>query len=315
MSLDELREQISQTLQEGGISLKSLSKELGTRGASTGTLSLFLSGKYSGDNHEISQKLEEWLALRTRREEINIPSNEWIETPTAKSIWVTILYAHANCKMAAIYGTPGVGKTMTCLEYASKDKKGAVWFVRASVAEDTLLGIYTKIARVLGIANPSSRKSELHQELLSRLTGSKGVLILDEVQRLSLKTLEAVRDLFDEAEIGLVLCGDIESYARLINRRNGVKCAPLTSRIGKRTEITEVSDEDLATVLDHWSVIDKDQRQCLAQAKHHPAALRVMREVFELALNYAAGSGTSLETAHIEQAWEERQITSASIAA
>jgi len=314
VELDELRAKIREVMAESGLSLDDLSKELGRKGASRGTLSLFLDNKYKGTNDTIAQKLISWLSLRTHRQEIAIPEEQWIETPTAQSIWVTIEYAHTNCKIAAIYGTPGVGKTMTCAKYVANSKESAAWLVRATVAEDSLIGIFTKIARVLGITAPSTRKPELYQELLNRLVDSKGVLIIDEVQRLSFKVLDAVRDLFDEAGIGLVLCGDIESYARLINRRNAVKCAPLTSRIGKQVEITSVNAEDLAMVLDHWAVTDDEIRKCLAQAQHHPAALRVMREVFVLALNYAAGSGT-LELSHIEMAWEERQITSASIAA
>jgi len=314
VALNELRERVKQAMQDDGIALDDLSLELGTKGASVGTLSLFLNDKYAGDNDKISQKLAAWLATRERRQEISIPKEEWIETPTAQSIFVAIRFAHENCKIAAIYGTPGVGKTMTCAKYVANSKESAAWLVRATVAEDSLIGIFTKIARVLGITAPSTRKPELYQELLNRLVDSKGVLIIDEVQRLSFKVLDAVRDLFDEAGIGLVLCGDIESYARLINRRNAVKCAPLTSRIGKQVEITSVNAEDLAMVLDHWAVTDDEIRKCLAQAQHHPAALRVMREVFVLALNYAAGSGT-LELSHIEMAWEERQITSASIAA
>jgi len=314
VELDELRERVKQAIQGDGIALNDLSLELGTKGASVGTLSLFLNGKYSGDSDKISQKLTAWLATRERRQEISIPEEEWIETPTAQSIFVAIRFAHENRKIAAIYGTPGVGKTMTCAKYVANSKDSAAWLVRATVAEDSLIGIFTKIARALGITAPSTRKPELYQELLKRLVGSKGVLIIDEVQRLSFKVLDAVRDLFDEAGIGLVLCGDIESYARLINRRNAVKCAPLTSRIGKQVEITSVNAEDLAMVLDHWAVTDDEIRKCLAQAQHHPAALRVMRETFVLALNYAAGSGT-LELSHIEMAWEDRQITSASIAA
>lgn len=315
MNLDELRNQVKQAIQDDGIALDTLSLELGTKGASVGTLSLFLNDKYQGDNNKISQKLAVWLATRGYRQEISIPEDEWVETPTSSSIFVAIKYAHTNRKMTAIYGTPGVGKTMTCTKYVAECENSTAWLVRATVAEDSLLGIYTKIASAIGITAPSTRKPELYRQLLGRLVDSKGVLIIDEVQLLSLKSLDAVRDLYDETGIGMVLCGDIQSYARLINRRNAVKCAPLTFRIGKQVEITSVNNEDLAAVLDHWNVTDDDQRKCLARAKNHPAALRVMREVYVLALNYAAGSGSSLELSHIEQAWEDRQTNSASIAA
>ncbi len=308
MEAQQLREAVKQKMAEKGLSLAKLSVELGKKGASEGALSSYLNGKYAGDNDAIEQRLMAWIGINALRDELIEPSNHWIQTPTALEIYAALRYAHIKGAGASIFGVPGVGKTMTCQHYCSEQSGGSAWFLRANIVSDSPLGMYKQIARSLKISRPSTRKDELFDQLLAHLKDSKGVLVVDESQRLSFKTSEALRDLADEAEIGLVLCGDIRSYVRLTEGRNKVAYAPLVGRIDKTIEITRISKEDIAIVLDHWGIVDADQRELLGQTYHHGGALRVMYRVYRLACTEAIGAGEPLSVDHIKAAWEDRRI-------
>ena len=83
--------------------------------------------------------------------------------------------------------------------------------------------------------------------IVQRLQGTKGLLIIDEAQHLSLLALESLRSIHDATACGLVLMGNESVYANLSGRRSA-EFAHLFSRVGMVLKL----ENPLPRTLRHW---------------------------------------------------------------
>ena len=83
--------------------------------------------------------------------------------------------------------------------------------------------------------------------IVQRLQGTKGLLIIDEAQHLSLLALESLRSIHDATACGLVLMGNESVYANLSGRRSA-EFAQLFSRVGMVLKL----ENPLPRTLRHW---------------------------------------------------------------
>ena len=74
------------------------------------------------------------------------------------------------------------------------------------------------IADKIGQAT-DGRRSAVMQELISQLSGSNRLIIIDEADRLSLQALQAIRDLNDQAHVGSFFLAMIRSISKCLQAR------------------------------------------------------------------------------------------------
>ncbi len=305
---DELRALV-QEAQSDGLSQASIAKQAGL---SPSALNQWLKEAYKGDNTAIEMHLEGWVESCRDRELMPIPqSPDWVTTPTGERIINALSYAHSMGDIAVVYGGAGVGKTSALKHYQSI--RPNVWLVTISPATSTAPAALEEIAYALGNRTPPIGAARIKRDVVRRINGTRGLLVIDESQHLSVIALECIRSLHDEIGIGLVLSGNEMVYSRLTGGNRSATFAQLFSRVGKRVHLTSPSTADVAAVANGWSVEGKRERRLLEKIAASPGALRGVTKTLRLASVLALGDkpATSPEDTPaltyrlIEAAWRD----------
>lgn len=212
---------------ETGKSQRAIARELGI---SDGLVSAFLSGNYKTP-HTIIPKVE---ALVKVKEERQVAPKEpgFTETTVSRMVTDAISYCHLQGKIAVVYGDAGVGKTMAIREYLKGNSLAIGITVSPSYASIT--GINELVAEQLGVRERVARK--IYSEVIGKLRDSGRVLVIDEAQHLTVRTLNHLRCISDESGVGIALVGNDEVYTKM-KGSGRADFAQLFSRIGMRRQV------------------------------------------------------------------------------
>lgn len=175
-------------------------------------------GKYidpgSGRQYDVPPKLVEQIRhfLDLERERFLGGKAEFVRTPTAKRIWHGCDIARESRTPVFIWGPSQIGKTTALEHYAHANNHGRTVYCRIKAASG-LGGMVRRIAEHVGVS-PKSNTANLTDYIKGALTEDM-VLILDEVHLLMytyrrasfFACMEVIREMYDEAHCGLVLCG------------------------------------------------------------------------------------------------------------
>lgn len=289
-----------------GLSQTQAAREIGI---SDSVLSQWLSGQYRGNVAAVDAKVARWIEARAERAELDarLPAApEWVETPTAHRIEAGLSYAHMAGDICVVYGGAGLGKTMTARRYAGR--RPNAWIATMSPATSALGPCLERLAEACGVRATSGRPARIEADLRERLSGSLGLLIVDEAQHLSPRALEGLRSLHDATDIGLALLGNETIYARLTGGRRAAEFAQLFSRIGKRVRLTRPGRTDVTALLEAWSarqVLGRETRATALEIARRPGALRGLTKALRLAALFAAGQEEKLDVSHLREAWKD----------
>jgi len=274
-------------------------------GLSPAALNQWLQSKYKGDNSEVESKLLKWLAARERRAvagETMPTTAGYIATPAGERIKGVLSYTQAAADLSVIYGGAGVGKTRAIKNYAASAPN--VWV--ATMRPDTagVASCLEEIGEAVGL-KMTSRAARQSRDLSRRMEGTGGLLVIDEAQHLNIAAIEAIRSIYDIAEIGLVLCGNESVYARLTGGSRAATFAQLFSRIGKRLRLSQPSKADVTALADAYGVTGKEERQALIEISQRPGALRAVVKTLNFAAVMATGNQDVVNYQYIAAAWKE----------
>lgn len=200
--VQEIRCQLWDFLKQSHKTQKQVAKEAGL---STAVISRFLAGNYEGNNEEVAEKLQQYLTVSKQR--LNrIATPEFCPTlRNTEQVLFAASYAHKNNDIAIVYGAAGAGKT-TALKYYAENNANVI-FVTANACCKSPRDILYLISEVVGII-PAGRQFMMMRNLVAELKDSNRLLIIDEADHLTINALQAVRNLNDEAGIGIVLSGN-----------------------------------------------------------------------------------------------------------
>jgi DNA transposition AAA+ family ATPase len=300
--LDVLRTRIRGIQQGEGRTWGQLAKQIGL---GESTLSAFAAGKYAGDNARVGDAVAQWLATRETeaRTRAALPSAlGFIPTRTAEAFASVLEHAQYAPDMAVVIGGPGVGKTMASRNYATSHRN--VWLMTAEPALATTRAVLEALCSVVGVSEPrASRRSSV---LASKLTGSGGLVIVDEAQHMSTQAIDQLRStVYDKAEIGLALVGNEELWGRIGAGERRDKLAQLRSRVGISAVRASPLGADVEALLDGAGVEGKAERGLLAAIARKPGALRGMMKTLRMAALLASGGDTpgAPSAQHIRTAW------------
>jgi DNA transposition AAA+ family ATPase len=176
------------------------------------------SGKYvdptSGRQYDVPQKLVDNIRsfLELEKERFLGGKTEFVKTPTSKRIWHGCDIARESRSPVFVWGPSQIGKTMALEHYAHSNNHGRTVYVRMTAASG-LGGMVRRIAQKVGVS-PNSNTANLREYIHNALTEDM-VLILDEVHLLVytyrvasyFACAEVIREIYDEARCGMVLCG------------------------------------------------------------------------------------------------------------
>lgn len=300
-----VRERVSAILAEGKTSQAQIAREAGM---SSGQISHWLKGKYTGDNAATEERLVNWLAARERKAAMarTLPvAPAWKETPIARRIVSVLTYCQMAGDIGCIYGGAGLGKTLTIKTYAEQNPN--VWVVEMNRSTCAMASALDEIAYVLNVKSVAGRTGQTHRDLVKRLRDTGGVLVIDEAQHLRTDALEAIRGLHDAAGVGLVLSGNESIYARMTGGGSReATFAQLFSRIGKRLRLVRPAAGDIDPLVGHFGVQGSEERTLCHDIAAKPGALRGLVKTLRLAAMFAAGEeAEAITTDHIRAAWRD----------
>lgn len=235
-AIDWMKKYIADT----GKTQTAAAQELGISG---GALSSFLSGSYKTP-HMIVPKVKNLMEINEKKQ-IVLSDPPYVETTVSRMVENAIKYSHLRGKISVVYGDAGIGKTQAFRHYLKENNLAIGITISPTYASIT--GVNELLAEQLGVRERVSRK--ITAEIIARLKGSGRVIIIDEAQHLTVRALNHIRCLSDEAEIGVCLIGNEEVYSKL-KGSGKADFAQLFSRIGMREPVSihDIKKEDVQKV-------------------------------------------------------------------
>lgn len=300
--MEEVRAAINTAI-GGGISVRTISEE---SGVPYGTLSAFVKGNYLGRNDNVAERLRPWLSTqgaKARKKRGIAVAPGFIMTPTAASFMDALEFAHHIPDIIVITGAPGVGKTLACATYAENNSN--VWLVTADPSTRTARALLAELAEILGlVATGRAQAGRLSANIIKRLMGTAGLIIVDEAQHLHVEALEQLRTIFDRANVGVALVGNATVKNRMDSKDRSEQFAQLFSRVGMRINKQRPTKKDVAALLDAWGIKGEDVRRRAEEIAREPGTLRGMTKALRIAKMIADVNGDPEPSEkHLSTAW------------
>lgn len=290
-----------------GLSWSQLAPKIGVP---NGTLSQFPTGAYKGDMKKIAEAVYRYRQLLTAQAEIAVEMPEppaFFETPTTRRI-MTMLTIAQRGRMAVVAGGPGTSKTKTCRHYQASVSN--VWVATMKPSSGGLAPMQFKVLEALG-ADMDQRKGTpitLTSRIEALMLNTGGLLVIDEAQHLTEKSLEEIRSWHDTTGIGIALVGNEDVLTRLTLGSRKDAFARLASRIAQRMIFRGPQDADAFALAEAWGVEEEDQRAFIVATAKQPGGLRTCTMMLETAFMLASSENNTLQISHLQDAWAHLSI-------
>lgn len=235
-----LQDQLNQFMQTHNIDQETVARGVGV---SSAMISQWRQGKYMGNNEKVEAKVAAYL--EREKGKLSKPELEsvFVSTPTAQKMLDMLRLTHLSRENGLLYAQAGTGKTTTIRYYAQQYPD--VILIEADVT-DTPSVVLKSIAKKIGTSTVGSL-NDIKEGILEKLTNSGRMIIVDEAEQLSTKSLEILRRLHDKAGIGLVLVGMPRLLSNLLGKRG--ELAQLYQRIGLHLPLPDkVANNELAQI-------------------------------------------------------------------
>ncbi|MBY4640319.1 AAA family ATPase [Gluconacetobacter entanii] len=299
---DTLRTRVQMQMESESLSIKAAAT---ASGIAYSTLSAWLNNKYAGDNAAVDAKVERWLESARTRSHVRqaLPQEPgFIETPTAQ-IWMSVFeYSQGGPDIGLITGDAGVGKTISAKYY--RDHNPNVWLMTADSSMRSPTAILRKLTSLVD-ANVQ-RGPGMMDSILERVRDTRGLIIVDEAQNLQTESIDLLRKIYDEAEIGLVFMGNMPLKSRIEGMGRQSSHAQIFSRVGMRKNRAKPQVKDVLPMLDAWGIHEPTLRKVGRWIAMQPGGLRTLNKTVRYAYMLTRADGRQeLAEADLKSSWKE----------
>lgn len=305
IDVEEMRDSLINYKAQSGMSWTQLGAK---SGIPTGTLSPFCTNNYAGNINRIAReifKFKQMLDATAERAD-GIPLEPgYFSTPTSERLRALMVIAHMGRITLGATG-PGTGKTMVMREY--RESVSNCWTATLSPTSRTLSAMMQEVLRALGFVAKGGWNRHLSRQIVDRLGGRRGLLIIDEANHADLESIEEIRSWHDETGVGICLLGNEELIQRIENGPRRDAFARLNSRIAQRHVQNLPLPGDVEAFCDAWGLVDPAMRKFLERVALTPAAggLRECRQIVESASMLAMSEGRPLSFGDLRDAQSTR---------
>lgn len=294
-------EQVRAYMERNGKSQAATAKEIGI---SSATLSLFMKGRYTGDNEEIADSIEQFLFIDHKRNTLSKKPDICLELHNTSQILEKVYIAQVTGDILLIYGDAGCGKT-TALQHYKRNNKNVV-YIEADVTNNSYRSVLSMIAEETGESGGGSTAA-LMRRVIGRLKGTNTLLIIDEAQHLAPKAFDAIRALNDKAGIGIVYSGNPSIKKRMYGCRQA-DYDQVYSRIGYHCPLyNHYSQNDIQAIFSGKN-LNKECLSYLHRIAQKKGGLRVMVKQYCIAENIARSFNEDFDVIHLQEAAERMGI-------
>ncbi len=260
---NEIRTRLRSWADGKGLSGAAVARKLGI---SPGAYSQYLANKYGGDNAKIAANAEDLLKREAERAESPTAriAPGWKPTSVAMSVYALMDQTHQSRTIGLVTGDAGVGKTETRLHYVAEHR--AAVSIHCLQTWERPVHVLKAVGDALGIRVPAGM-FDATKAVHEALKNTDRLLVFDEVQRVSLKSLEVIRDIWDVTSVGIVLCGNYAVSAAIYGDGTAA-FAQHFSRLGGHVHVTneQITAEDIDLVMgEALEAGDRDSRLYLLE--------------------------------------------------
>ncbi|WP_083181460.1 AAA family ATPase [Vibrio scophthalmi] len=294
-------EQVKAIIERDGLTNAEVSRR---SAVSPQILTPLLKGRYTGNTELYVDKLARWLTtyeagIATRKETCQEP--EWVETPTAQALLEMMRLSQGFQAWTMAYEGAGVGKTEAAKRYQKHNSN--VWIVTASPNIKSRKAFLAAIAREMGVHTNGMTIDRIDYEIMQRITGSNGLLIVDEAQYTTDDTLNGLR-ILTENRIGVTLLGNDVVRTRMSASKSRTNMYPVWSRILKSRKIVRSTQKDIQAYLKAWGITDSEViKWAYKVIPTTTGQLRTLRHLIRLAISIAKDEGSTVNANHMDKAY------------
>lgn len=271
MTEQEAIEALKGYISDSGKTQTAVAKELDV---STGMLSSFLKGAYKAP-HTVIPKIQELLRMREKKK-VAPREPGYADTGISRTVLNAIRYSHIQGKISVVYGDAGIGKTMAFRHYLEENSLAVG--ITISPTFSSITGVNELLAEQLGVRERVARR--ITSEIIAKLRHSGRVIVIDEAQHLTTRTLNHLRCMSDGSGVGICLIGNLEVYTRM-KGSGKADFAQLFSRIGmaKPVMTIDITRDDVQRIFGQYGV-DGESMEMLHRISQTNYGLRGAVNVF-----------------------------------
>jgi DNA transposition AAA+ family ATPase len=223
--------EVQRQLEEYILNVGSQTKAAELLNYSTAALSQYRKSKYAGDVAAMEARLREIFGNQDQAQGLH-PSPGFVPTSISRQVYDTIRICHLKGGLAIECGDAGIGKTKAAEKYVG-DYPNSAALISVNPCFTSISSLLKFICRRLKL--PAGRKDDMWLALDEHLRGGPKVLIIDEAQHLSVKTIDTLRSFFDSnPDLGIILIGNAETVSNRGHSRESL------AQIRNRTKFTEI---------------------------------------------------------------------------
>lgn len=249
-------------------------------GVAESSFSRYINESYPNPQN-IDVKVAQYLEKAEIRENCFISGNtEFAMTNVSSKVLNVLEYCRIQKTIGCIYGDAGIGKTFTAKNFI--DGKSDVYMVTATPTFATPRPFLKLLASKMKTSKTGSQ-DEVYLEIIERLENQDKMIIIDEAQHLTKKTLEIVRSINDATSTAIVLIGNEMIYNKMLGKAQA-EFAQLFSRVGMQSHLlTDIfTKEDVKAVFKN---VDDDVQDYLLAVARSKFGLRGATLVYTNAAN------------------------------
>lgn len=288
--IEQARHELAEFMEQSGKTQAQIARETSL---STATVSQFLNGTYNGDNEKTAAALIKYL--KVAQEQIRQTTTETFYRDLRNTVisMGAADYAHKKREIVLLSGAAGAGKT-TALKHYVEETTGVI-FITANSCMTSASAILGAITEKMG-RTPKSKKQLLMKELVNALQGSNRLIIIDEADHLTFSALQALRNLNDEAGIGILLAGNDRIYNQMVCGVKSSEFDQLRTRIFARPKVcNEYTIDEIKGI---FGIDDLDSVKLLLEVAQ-AQSLRTARKMYNAAVELARMKKQPLRAAHL----------------
>ncbi len=251
-------------------------------GISSGVLSAIKSGTYKGNVDRVFDTISNYLNVKDAAQQ-TYTEIDYAETTISTQVYDLIRVCQVKGGLAVACGDAGIGKTKAARQYVKDNATNSV-LVTVNPCLTSVKSLLKEVASRIGAAQEKS-KDELWYAIVRKLSDGM-VLIFDESQHLTTKSIEVLRsfsDYFNDRgqTLGIIFIGNLETMSRMCSKR--AEFAQISNRT-KQTRMYTVSNITRDDIIKLFPLLGEPDKSAeidyMLKIAHTPQGLRGATNLF-----------------------------------